>query len=189
MNRILFTALIALSLHSTASAQLQNSVKLTVGGNVEFKTGGFIPSLGLGASYQRDFNRLIAMEVGINYRSRTIKPFTLFQSPSDPGTTPLIREDYISTPLMAKVITPLFNLSVGVTFDYIIGWEHLNKTDFYEITSYTIVPRYHIGGIVKIGKPLELTDNLYFEPEISVNPIYKYGYIFSSISISVIYRL
>lgn len=187
MNRILFTALIALSLHSTASAQLQNSVKLTVGGNVEFKTGGFIPSLGLGASYQRDFNRLIAMEVGINYRSRTIKP--LIQSPSDAGTTPLIREDYISTPLMAKVITPLFNLSVGVTFDYIIGWEHLNKTDFYEITSYTIVPRYHIGGIVKIGKPLELTDNLYFEPEISVNPIYKYGYIFSSISISVIYRL
>jgi hypothetical protein len=117
-----------------------------------------------GLVFERQFSKHSGIETGINYRTYQVQYYLLINNES---YYPFISERYISVPLTYKFYTKIINLSLGLTYDYYIGFRQLDEG--LKLTSYHVGYEYYMGAIGKISKKIVLGDDLILEPEIKVN--------------------
>lgn len=143
-------------------------------------------SPGFGVAYEEQLLKHHGYEFGLNYRSKT-NSFYLTYNNTDWGID--VKESYLNLPISYKFYSNIVNLSTGISFDCFIGGKHLTEIPNVELGSYDINPKLYVGWNFKIGKEINLTEKLIFEPEIQYNPIFEYGYSFYGASIRLKYKL
>jgi hypothetical protein len=125
----------------------------------------YTPEAGL--VFERQFSKHSGIEAGLNYRTYQVQLYLIYNNES---YYPFISEHYISMPLTYKLYTRIINLSLGLTYDYYIGFRQLDED--LTVTSYHMGYDYYMGAIGKISKEIMLGDDLILEPEIKVNLLF-----------------
>ena len=167
----------------------QNKQFVGIGINTEFKSNS-IMTPGFGISYENQIATHHGVEINLNYRSARLE---LRYTNVEQGANNLlfnVRENYLSIPVSYKIYSNIVNLSAGLTFDYFVNADIWTTEDTsIEVTDYTINPKMYMGCIFKIGKSFRLSDKLFIEPELYMNPIFKFNYTYYGASAKFKYKL
>jgi len=170
----------------TISAQKQQYIG--VGINCEKKGLNDI-RIGYGFSYENQLCKHHGFELGLNYRSMVEHHYLDFPPVGPVDQYVDIREDYLSIPVLYKFYSNIVNISTGVTLDYFVGWKNITKHSNLELTSSRNGSKYFVGWAFKVGKSIKLSPKFILEPEIQINPIFDYGYIYYGASVKLKYKL
>ena len=145
-------------LNSALSAQ--NRTLIGVNLTTNYDTYTFIkPEAGL--IFERQITLHSGIEAGINYRTYQLQLYFLVNNQS---YYPLINEKYISIPVSCKFYTKVINASLGISYDYYIGWSQRNSDA--DVVSYRQEYDYYLGPFAKISRQINLGNNLVLEPEL-----------------------
>jgi len=159
---ILLSALLVLQLSLYSQKKTRLGIDLT--SNYDENTS-FKPEAGL--IFERQFSKHSGIEAGLNYRTNQVQLYMIYNNES---YYPFISEHYISVPLTYKYYTRIINLSLGLSYDYYIGYRQLD--DDLTVTSYHMGYDYYMGALAKVSRQICLGDDLVLEPEIKVNLLY-----------------
>jgi len=170
----------------TIAAQKQQYIGIGI--NCE-KQSVYNMRIGYGFSYENQLCKHHGFELGLNYRSKVEYIYFDFPPVGPVDQYVDIRQDYLSIPVLYKFYSNIVNISTGVTLDYFVGWKNLTKQSDFELTSYSIEPKYYVGWVFKVGKSMKLSPKFILEPEIQINPIFDYGYIYYGASVKLKYKL
>lgn len=117
-----------------------------------------------GLIFEKQLTTHSGFETGINFRTYQWELYVLINNQS---YYPLISEKYISIPLSYKYYTKIVNASLGITYDYYVGWSQKNSS--IDVTNFTKTDNYYLGLLAKISKPIRLDQDLVIEPELKAN--------------------
>jgi len=143
-------------------------------------------STGFGIAFEEQIFKHHGYEFGLNYRSK-LNAFLLTTNNNNYYID--VRESYLNLPISYKFYSNIVNLTTGISFDCFLGGKYLKGIPNVEFGTYDIQPKLYVGWNFKIGKEIELTEKLIFEPEIQYNPIFDYGYSFYGATIKLKYKL
>ncbi|MBP6611431.1 MAG: outer membrane beta-barrel protein [Paludibacter sp.] len=142
---------------------------------------------GFGVMYEYQLKKHHGFEIGLNFKTKTAK-FLISGLTNEPFLN-TINEFYLAMPVMYKFYTNIVNLSTGITFDYFIGWDDVDKVEGLRTISYSIEPKLNIGWAFKVGKTIKLSPKFVIEPEIQINPVFKYDYLYYGAAVKLKYKL
>lgn len=137
------------------------------GVDLTIETTGSNFIIGGGATFETRFTKNSGLETGLFFRSYKLDGFTsnLYYE---------IAERHLSIPVLYKFYSSILNLSAGPTLDFLLGLKQ--RGDFPFALPYTYKPNSSIGigGMLKLSKTFNFSDEFLLEPEI------RYNYIFST---------
>ncbi len=139
---------------------------------------------GLGLNIERKITKHSGIESGLYYR--TYKT-SLYISTGTDYNNFAISERHISLPVLYKFYSRIINFSVGPTFDFYVGWKQ--KSGYVIVNTYSIDPSFAFGFITKFSKQINLSDHLFLEPELRLNPILTYNRAYIGLGIAAKYKL
>ena len=146
---------------------------------------------GFGLVLDHRISRHSGFETGLLYRTfRTSGAFMTSEPPlgGDPIFLPFeVRESYLTVPILYKFHSRIVNISAGPTLDFFVGWNDKTTTPDVEITNFSVDPSFSFGGMLKISKAIKLSDVLYLEPDLRINPIFSSGRIYGGFGIAFSY--
>lgn len=145
------------------------------------------PSVGLVIDHQ--VTRKSGIETGIFYRTflGTILVFTELNGLSNTFFVD-VRESHITLPILYKFHSRILNLSVGPTFDFFMGWKQTGGSQEVEVNDYSISPSFGFGGMLKVSKSIRLSDRMYLEPDLRLNPVLSRSIIYGGFGIAIKYQ-
>jgi hypothetical protein len=182
-NLIFSLLLFSISIYS------QKQQYLSIGMNNEIHYNDKM-RIGYGLSFENQFSKHSGFEIGLNYRNKIISYFLYDPNFMSNEQQYILREDYISIPILYRFYSKVANVSSGITFDYYIGWKNKspNSTN-YILTNHSPIPKLFLGWAFKISKPINIASKLIFEPEIQFNPIFRYYDFYYGLSMKLKYQL
>ncbi len=185
--RFIFPLIACLFLHiATANSQTKFGVMLTL------EDANDVLSIrpGFGLVLDHRFTRKSGIETGLFYRTfRTSGAFmTSEPAPADDYFFPFeVRESYLSIPILYKFHSRVVNISAGPTLDFFVGWRDKSTFSGVEVSDFSVDPSFSFGGMLKISKPIQISDNLFLEPDLRINPILTSGRIYGGLGIAFSY--
>ena len=99
-----------------------------------------------------------------------------------------VRESHITLPILYKFHSRILNLSVGPTFDFFVGWKQTGGSQEIEVNDYSISPSFGFGGMLKVSKGIRLSDQVYLEPDLRLNPVLSRSIIYGGFGIAIKYQ-
>jgi hypothetical protein len=140
---------------------------------------------GMGAIFERQFAKHSGLETGLYLRTEKIEWLaTLNQKDVNLG----IVQMYCSLPILYKLYTKHLNIAAGPTIDYFAGWYQIDGKP--EIDIYTASPsnKFCYTMLVKVSKPIQLSDKIWLEPEIRYSNMFRYSNYYLGIGIAAKYQ-
>jgi hypothetical protein len=142
------------------------------------------PSFGLVLDHR--ITRHSGLETGILYR--TFRTSGVLTSSEDNIFLPFeVRESYLTVPILYKFHSRIVNVSAGPTLDFFVGWGDKSTSAGVEVTDFSVDPSFSFGGMLKISKAIRLSDVLYLEPDVRINPIFSSGRVYGGFGIAFTY--
>jgi hypothetical protein len=155
--------------------------------NLSIRPGG-------GIYLDHRFTRKSGIETGVFYRNfRTSGTFMLATAPPPgPGSSnqflPFeVRESYLTVPMLYKFHNRIVNISAGPTMDFFVGWADKTTTPDFEITEFSVDPSFSFGGMLKISKPIKLSEYMVLDLDARLNPLFSSGRIYGGFGIAFSY--
>lgn len=167
-----------------------NAQQQFVGVNINLeKEGNANLKPGFGLIYEYQLANHHGFEIDLNYRSKNEKMWLPISISNNDEQLFEIRESYLTMPVLYKFYSNVINVSTGITFDYFIGWNNLTNVENVQLTSYKINPKLYVGWAFRISKSIPLSPKFILEPEIQLNPIFKYDYCYYGVGVKLKYKL
>ncbi len=181
-------ALFILAQCFTFRVKAQN--KSFIGMNFTVESGMYNFRPGLGFHFERQLTRRSGIETGLYYRTYAQQgTFTLTSSAGSASFPFTVVERHLSIPVLYKFYSRIVNLHIGPTFDFYMGWRHINKTSAFEVTDYSIDPNFSLGLMTKISKTIRLDDRFTLQPELRLNPVISHNRFYAGFGIMGRYAL
>lgn len=184
---VLFKQPVLLILACIFSGSCFSQNNLAVGINF---TGGFTSSSDFvvvpGLTLEKQIKKHSGFETGLYYK--TVKLHGKVFVDGRVYGNQIIKENYISVPVLYKFNSSLLNFSVGPTFDFYTGWKQSKKGIVFPWIYYAPNHKFIAGFLGKVSKTVGLTKRFFLEPEIRYNPVLSAGKSFYGIGISGKYR-
>lgn len=170
LQSFLLIFLFSLGLSITTFAQNQTFAGFAI--NSEF-LGNNTPRLGAGLTLEKKIKEHHGFETGVFYRNRISTNIVTIDLPLGENAMAVstIYSSYVSVPLHYKYYSNLVNFSIGVNFDYFVGWTATSSNPNIKLESYSANPMLLWGISAKVSKSFRLSDCFILEPEIRLNPI------------------
>lgn len=164
----------------------QTSVGLLVA--PEATLGNWRPLIGLVVEHHK--TRRSGFETGLQYRSLQLQMNLLvFVGGQQYNYTATINEHHFTIPLLYKLHSRVVNLAVGPTIDFYMGYASRVSNKDVTVDDYNRNPTLGLGGLLKLGKTINLSDKMVLEPEMRVNPIFNAGNTYVGFGVAGKYRL
>lgn len=183
MKRNLLTGFL---LFLAVSLIAQKKEFIAVGLNSEMKSDGVMRQ-GVVFSFEKQLSKHSGFEVRISQRSAD--QYIDGLTGTNTYQTFHILESYLTMPFLYKFHSDIVNVSTGLSFDYFVGWKDITKFGETEVTSYNTNPTFYMGWMLKLSKTFPLSNKLFLEPEMMLNPILKYNFSYYGVSLSLKYAL
>ena len=125
---------------------------------------------GFGATFERQFGKHSGVETGLYYRpyNQYIKIFvdgSLYDAP-------IVREQYLSVPIVYKFYSSLLNVSAGPGFDIYTGWKQVSGKFPFPNNPFSVRNKFQVGLLGKVSKTIVITKRLFVEPEFRYNRVF-----------------
>jgi hypothetical protein len=141
----------------------------------------------VGFSVSKMFSSNLEIEVEVFYRTLIDKSLIVLVPlpPNDAGTVRYhLKHEFLTIPILAGYKSKSINVSLGPTADIFLGLNNKgysadpSNTPASPISSDKFDKKLLLGAKIKIGKTIKLTDRVFLDPYIFVNPVFtKYSFI------------
>jgi hypothetical protein len=169
---------------ATANSQTKVGVMLTL----EDADDALSIRPGFGLVLDHRITRHSGFETGLFYRTfRTSGSILMSDAPNFYLLPFQVRESYISIPILYKFHSRIVNISVGPTLDFFVGWSDKTTTPDLEVSDFSVDPSFAFGAMLKISKQIRISDNLFLEPDLRMNPLVTSGRIYGGFGIAFSY--
>lgn len=161
--------IMAFSFCGVVQAQ-QTAVGIIIGGETVYAV--WRPLMGFVAEHRK--TKHSGLETGLQYRSMQ----NTFGMSVQVGTsfshyTVRVNEHHLTLPILYKYYSRIVNIAAGPSFVFYLGYGAKADNPDVTINDYTRTPTFDIGALIKISKPLNVSDKLILEPEFRVNPLFS----------------
>lgn len=151
---------------------------------------------GLGLTYERKLSTHLFLETGLFYRTIKIDYEIEVTSYGSSGVyssnteiyNSQIIEKYLSLPILLKFHTKILNISLGPNIDYFIDWKERKASPNFETVRYSISPKLNYGFQFKVGKQINLSEEIAIEPELRYSKMLDVNNHYLGIGIGGKYR-
>jgi hypothetical protein len=151
--------------------------------NLSIRPGG-------GIYLDHRFTRKSGIETGVFYRTFRTSGLVTISGAGPGGNLFLpfeVRESYLTVPILYKFHTRIVNISAGPTLDFFMGWADKTTTPDFEITEFSVDPSFSFGGMLKISKPIKLSEYMVLDLDARLNPLFSSGRIYGGFGIAFSY--
>lgn len=162
-------AIVCLMLHNTTlPAQEQTRIGLVY--TMDLQNGSTLQS-GFGGLIERRLTERSGVESGLYYR---VHNFIFFSNVFDQGTLifagrGLLKERFLSVPLLYKFYSPVVNFAVGPSIDFFLGWRQESGQPEIVVNDYSVDPGFLTGLLIKVSKEIQISEQWLIEPEFRYN--------------------
>lgn len=173
---------------TTSIAQAQKESFIGLNFTVESSGNNFTP--GFGVLFERRLTTRSGFETGLYYRNYLVKGYVTYNTPSGSSSYAFsISERHLSIPALYKFYSRIFNVTVGPTFDFYLGWKQKHTNASIKVDDHSLNPNLSIGLLAKVSKKIRLNDMMFLEPEFRYNRILSHERYYMGFGIAGKYRL
>ncbi len=162
LTRIILIILLVFQSHENIAAQQKSRIGINITTNI-LSYSYVKPEIGL--VFERQFTAHSGIEANLNFRTFAREFYT--GSGGGSSVYHLVNERYITIPVTYKYYTKIVNASLGVSYDYYLGWKEQYLSQ--GLVSYWPGADYYIGAIGKISRQFALGEKFVLEPEVKFN--------------------
>lgn len=162
--RMLFLFVVLASSHLPSHAQ--KSLKAGLNFTAELSNGQTRP--GIGGVIEYAMTKHSGIETGLYYRTFGEN---FYFNVSGTSFSVNIAERHLSIPVLYKFSSRIVNFSAGPTFDFYLGWRQTSGKIYTQIEEYSVTPPFQVGVMLKLSKNIKLSNRLFLEPEVRLNPM------------------
>lgn len=148
----------------------QTAVGLIIGGETVY--AGWRPLTGFVAEHRK--TKHSGLEAGLQYRSmQNTFGMSVQVGSSYYNYTVRVNEHHLTLPILYKYYSRIVNIAAGPSFDFYLGYGAKADNPDVKVNDYTRTPTFDIGALIKISKPINLSEKVVLEPEFRVNPLFS----------------